>query len=383
MHTKQQSGFTLVELAVVVFLVGLLASLGLSALNAQLASSHISDTKKKQEIIKDALISYLGRNKRLPCPATNASGSIDGTESRLGGTPSPCTGNFGIIPYYELGLPKSAALDGYENFFSYAVSPQWTLTYSTNLTATSTSNTAISFNVGILGFLIVNDRTPLSTSPPLPISPNPAAIYIVSHGKNGLGAFTSKGTQNVTLGAGADETPNIPVAGTWSLPVAPGFYKREYNEIAATYFDDITLAINPNDLIIPLVKDGALKSAESQWINQVANINNSLIGYMISSGCTPPNASTFYNLLVNMGIPADNSLVNPITFTDPWGNTWKYNQTVSPNSTTLSSASPTNNITPPYTITAPIPNPNNITFNPSPPLRIQLFGGAYPNVNCP
>ena len=87
MHTKQQSGFTLVELAVVVFLVGLLASLGLSALNAQLASSRISDTKKKQEIIKDALISYLGRNKRLPCPATDNMGG----EARIADTTTAST----------------------------------------------------------------------------------------------------------------------------------------------------------------------------------------------------------------------------------------------------------------------------------------------------
>ena len=38
MRLKIHSGFTLVELAVVVFLIGILASLGLSALNAQMAS---------------------------------------------------------------------------------------------------------------------------------------------------------------------------------------------------------------------------------------------------------------------------------------------------------------------------------------------------------
>jgi prepilin-type N-terminal cleavage/methylation domain-containing protein len=66
---KQQSGFTLVELAVVVLLIGMIATMGISALNAQLANAAISATKKKQDTIKDALIAYLGKYKRLPCPA--------------------------------------------------------------------------------------------------------------------------------------------------------------------------------------------------------------------------------------------------------------------------------------------------------------------------
>lgn len=58
---KRQSGFTLVELAVVVFLVALMASVGLAVLNAQVANANISATKKKQETIKDVPIAYLGK----------------------------------------------------------------------------------------------------------------------------------------------------------------------------------------------------------------------------------------------------------------------------------------------------------------------------------
>lgn len=312
-HTKQQAGFTLVELAVVVFLVGLLAALGLEALTARVASASISATKKKQETIKDALISYLGRHKRLPCPDTDVTSpdGVDGKESRNEASPYDCKdGYFGILPYATLGLSKSTALDGYENFFSYAVSQQWTLTYgSIEAPPATTNNAGNAFNVGIQGTIIVKDNS------------TPAAVFIISHGRNGSGAFTSKGTQNF-LPVGTDEVPNAPVKGDWRIPAAPGFFQREYNDNPPPiYFDDITLVLNPSDLITPLVKDGALKSAEAQWAEQVARINDMLVSYMLSpntSSCAPPTQALFETELINNNIPKS----------DPWGGTLTYTQPI-------------------------------------------------------
>lgn len=322
MRMKQEAGFTLVELAVVVFLVGLLASVGLSALNAQMTSASISATKKKQEIIKDTLIAYLGINKRLPCPAIDNSGQ----ESRVTtNTPANCTGYFGILPYATLGLSKSTALDGQENFFSYAVSSQWTLTYSIAAPiagGTSTNAAGSAFNVGISGALSIKDRSPATSATTTVISSN-AAAFIVSHGKNGLGALTTKGTSNVSPAPGADELANVPVSATWVAPAA--FYQRGYTDVdVPTYgaFDDVALTLNPNDLITPLVKDGALKSAESQWSEQVANIKSAVIGHMFSpsntGSCDPPTSSEFATLLTQNSIPS----------ADPWGGSITYSRNI-------------------------------------------------------
>ncbi len=116
-NMKRQPGFTLVELAVVVFLIGIIATMGVTALKAQLASAAISATKKKQETIKDALEAYLGKYKRLPCPAIDNTGLEKRDLTIAAGNPD-CKGNFGIIPYATLGLPRSAGMDGWENFFS-------------------------------------------------------------------------------------------------------------------------------------------------------------------------------------------------------------------------------------------------------------------------
>lgn len=381
----KQKGFTLVELAVVVFLIGILASLGISALNAQMASASISSTKKKQDTIKDALIAYLGRNKRLPCPAiTNA-----GAEARDGATPSRCVGNFGILPYAELGLPKSAAIDGYENFFSYAVSPRWTLTYSTLAPVANGTFTNVAidaFNTGIPGVITVNDKVAgVIVIPPISAT---AAALVISHGKNGLGAFTSKGTQNVSAPAiGTDEFPNIPVA-AWTLPVAPMFFQREYHDVAdATYFDDIVLVLNPADLTTPLTKDGSFKSADSQWADQLANIKNSVIGFMFSNGnCRPPTQAEFTaSILPPLGIP---STVNGV-FYDPWGYQVTYSNFYAIAVVHTTGATTPPGAVTPYTLTTL--NPNVPTINvpvagtiPTTPTMGQLMG-AYPTLfgNCP
>ena len=189
-QSGRQTGFTLVELAVVVLIIGILATMGLSALNVQLANSAISATKRNQDTIKDALIGYLGRNSRLPCPDADFT-APDGIENRgATGTPtvpaSPllaCTTSFGIIPYQTLGLPKSVALDGWENYFSYQISNDATPKPNLDWTLTNT------FHTGNNGVITVEDRN----SAPLT---NIVAV-VLSHGRDGLGAYTSKGTRNV------------------------------------------------------------------------------------------------------------------------------------------------------------------------------------------
>ena len=276
---KRQAGFTLIELAVVVFLIGLLATMGISALKAQLASAAISATKKKEETIKDALVAYLAKNRRLPCLAVDASGGLDAAAAvRTTSLPPPnCITNFGIVPYAELGLPKSAALDGWENFFSYAVSLKWTATFIPAIPcipaagANSTCDATSAFNAGNPGAITANTST--------------AVVVLVSHGANGAGAYTSKGTQNVTPLSGTNEFANalpqslLPLT---SLVPVPGFFQRDYTDNASApggAFDDIVTWLSPNDLLSPLIKDGSMKSAEAQWADQVTNIKNWVAGY--------------------------------------------------------------------------------------------------------
>lgn len=59
MIRKHVWGFTLVELALVIVLIGIFAGLGLGALGALQTNRAFSETRKNQEKIKDALVGAL------------------------------------------------------------------------------------------------------------------------------------------------------------------------------------------------------------------------------------------------------------------------------------------------------------------------------------
>jgi prepilin-type N-terminal cleavage/methylation domain-containing protein len=146
-----QYGFSLVELAVVVFIVGIILTMGVGALSAARENTAVSATTQKQNAIKEALIGYLRRNSRLPCPDTNFT-APDGVENRAtaGDPTTSCTNKFGVLPYVALGLGREAVQDGWGNFFSYQVA---------NAPGANTDWTiSTSFRTGNTGNVTVNDR---------------------------------------------------------------------------------------------------------------------------------------------------------------------------------------------------------------------------------
>ena len=374
-QSNREAGFTLVELAVVVIIIGFLATMGISALNVQQANAAVSATKKNQDTIKDALTGYLGRKKRLPCPAVDTLGGLDAT-TRNGLPPLNCKTYFGLVPYLELGLPRSVALDGWEHFISYAVSPTWATTYNSAISPApggNTTNTTVNaFNVGNVGTITVNTRIPASLNPPTVIangaspygqSPPGAVIALISNGLNGAGAYTAKGTQQ-TAPSGSDETANaiaqtpLPLAGL-SLST---LFQREFTDQNAGYgtFDDVVLWLSPNDLLTPLIKDGSMKSPEAQWAEQYIIIKNWAVDQVLSN-CTVPALPT--NLAIGPwgeSVTFNPSPTNPFRFTD----------TVSPHTLATTAL---------YSISDP-----NVTLIPTAPTAGQLLGSySYLTSKCP
>jgi prepilin-type N-terminal cleavage/methylation domain-containing protein len=116
-----EKGFTLVELAMVLVIVGLLVGGLLMTLSAQHDATNTRETEARLNEIRDALIGFAAQQQRLPCPATATSG---GNESPPGG--GACTANHaGFVPAVTLGLaPTDAqgyALDAWGNRIRYAV----------------------------------------------------------------------------------------------------------------------------------------------------------------------------------------------------------------------------------------------------------------------
>ncbi|MBI2234880.1 MAG: prepilin-type N-terminal cleavage/methylation domain-containing protein [Micavibrio aeruginosavorus] len=136
-------GFTLVEMAAVILIAGLIIFAVMGVFRPMIANFQFVETTKKMEKVSRILNAYAVLNYRLPCPAAPDSGSVNppyGFESGSGAdgatVPDACPRTEGIIPFRTLGIPEGLAIDGYDNYFTYAISPAFSQNTLNNLPAT-------------------------------------------------------------------------------------------------------------------------------------------------------------------------------------------------------------------------------------------------------
>ena len=114
-------GFTLVELAVVLVILALVAGslIGISSgmMNVQRGQA----TREKLKAIDAALVSFVAVNKRLPCPAD---GKLSTGIEVFGTQDNPCTNQTdGVVPWAALGLSASDIEDGWGTRITYRIDP--------------------------------------------------------------------------------------------------------------------------------------------------------------------------------------------------------------------------------------------------------------------
>ncbi len=96
---KNQVGFTLLELAIVLLIIGLLISSVLMPLIASKTAQDVRKTEDMLEKAKGALLGYAIIREGFPCPDNNSDGIAD----------SPCSTYEGDLPWLDLGIQTQDA----------------------------------------------------------------------------------------------------------------------------------------------------------------------------------------------------------------------------------------------------------------------------------
>ena len=125
--SNQSRGFTLIELAVVLLILGALFAGILIPFTTQVELRRVADTQKTLTEIREALFGFAAANGRLPCPASAGSNGQELFAAGGSTNTGKCANFFdGFVPAAVLGIgPTDGAgyvLDAWNNRIRYAVS---------------------------------------------------------------------------------------------------------------------------------------------------------------------------------------------------------------------------------------------------------------------
>jgi len=239
-------GFTLVELAVVLIIIGLITAIGVSSSKNAIDMAKQSATENRFDAIEDALFAFWKKNGRMPCPAditmtiSNANYGVEATSS------ATCSGgaisaNFtsatnlykaveGGVPVVTLGLPKDYVYDAWGKRIAYALTPAFAQP-GVNSRILPKSGTCYADN----GITVKDVAGGIRSD---------SAVYaLISSGKNGHGGYTPAGSRYNAVSTNSDEQVNCHCTSAAVNSTYDGNYIQRSQNLnfttLANYFDDV------------------------------------------------------------------------------------------------------------------------------------------------
>jgi len=236
------TGFTLVELTIVLVIVALLIGGMLVPLSTQRDIQSTNETKSQLAAIQEALLGFAAANGRLPCPASpNTTGSESPNDNS-----GICTNPWdGFLPAITLGLQptdsQGYAIDSWGNRIRYAVTTKYSNAFTKPDGIRNSWGPTFTPDVVVCnsGSAITNPNTVSADCPTANTLTKSAAALVLSHGKNGGSMPTNP-----------DELAN------WPLPTAKD--NIFVNSSPGPTFDDIVVWLSPNILYNRMISAGRL-----------------------------------------------------------------------------------------------------------------------------
>lgn len=272
---SKHAGFTLIELAVVTAIIGLLVAGAVASFGAIRTNTKIKETHRAMHSAELLLRTFIARNGRLPCPADptlNPNVVADAaTYAREddGGAGTGCTGNqvtgttvyWGTLPARDLGAEPREIADGWGRQLRYAV-----VDGSTRTNSLTTGIWALNNNTSEIQLWDKAADDATAPAPQLIVDVGVAAVY--STGPNGSGGITLEGSFLVAPVATAlaeleNQDDDINLA------------NAAYSEDDATPFDDIISVYTEHDLVLPLAEMGVVqtkRAVSTELMNRWADV---------------------------------------------------------------------------------------------------------------
>ncbi|HEY0061329.1 MAG TPA: prepilin-type N-terminal cleavage/methylation domain-containing protein [Telluria sp.] len=122
----RSGGFTLIEVAIVVVIIGLAAAMLIGLTGGMLDANRRKAVRVQLDMVDTALANFVATHKRLPCPANGriASGAVNaGVEAVTAGACNPISEIDGVLPWATLGLSETEATDPWNGRLTYRVDP--------------------------------------------------------------------------------------------------------------------------------------------------------------------------------------------------------------------------------------------------------------------
>ncbi len=252
-YNKLISGFTLIELAVVLVIVGILLGSTLSSLSSRIEYTRKNETAVELEEIKQAMMAYAFINGNLPCPdcSDNAGGCAAAAAADIAdgvadydAANNRCYVNesLGNLPWVTLGMGRS---DAWGTRYRYSVQNVY-------------ADTNAAFSLGsAAGSAIIQepDFAADATGAVTRILANNIVAVLLSHGPNGFdGTDENNVARAVVPAANIDELENT--------DNDQFYYTRPETAVGTTIaggeFDDVVIWISEFELKAKMVEAGKL-----------------------------------------------------------------------------------------------------------------------------